>query len=237
MGQFFKSRKVRVFYLFLTLYLLFVPCSPLFSLDLSTGGGLRISPYFENLNITATGISEAKISNSWVDLGIYAFIDAKYAEFNITYYRALSGSYEQSNFGGPLDLKTEYAIADISYLELSLLGKIPLALSMKNKTNLFAGFAYKICLTSDYGYIVNKGDVKKEFWDQMIIKIGAGIDYPFLNKISVRANFSVGISLPTKEWDNRKKAVEALFADIPGINVIYSGLGCEFSLAIVYAIN
>jgi len=55
MSQFFRFLKVRTFFLFVVTFLLLFPCSLIFSLDLSTGAGIRITSYFESLTISVTG--------------------------------------------------------------------------------------------------------------------------------------------------------------------------------------
>ena len=228
----------KVLIILLLMSVLFITTIPVFASDfLAVGGGFKIIPYTENISISADYYESAIISYDWNDYSVYAFFDAKYIELNVSYYRALTGIYEQTNFGGDLDLKTEYAPSSISYLDLSLIGKIPLTIGPAGNTFLFAGFSYKLNLTSDYGYINNNGDVKKEFWDQMWIKSGFSIDIPLHSKIFVRSAFSLAFPLKTKEWDNRIKAMKYIFAEADGLEVNYFGIGAELTIAVGYKIK
>jgi len=217
---------------------LFISCLPLSALDfLAAGGGLRITPYTERMSISSDNFLTATVSYNWVDWGLYAFFDAKYVELNITYYRALSGKYEQSNFGALLDLITEYGALDISYLDLALMGKIPITTGPTGSIFLFGGFAYKFSLTSDYRYKYNSGDVPKEFWDQMWLKFGGSYDIPFNRRLFARTAFSVGFPIITKEWVDRRKIFETLMAGSRGLDISYFGIGAELSAAIGYRIR
>jgi len=228
----------KVLIIFLLMIILFFTTVSVFASDfLAMGGGFKIVPYTESVRISSDNYESASVSYDWNDYSVYAFFDAKYIEFNVSYYRALIGIYEQSNFGGNLDLKTEYAPSSISYLDLSLMGKFPLTIGPAGNTFVFAGFSYKFNLTSDYGYINNNGDVKKEFWDQMWIKSGFSLDFPLHSKIFVRSAFSLAIPLRTKEWDNRIKAMEYIFAGAEGLEVNYFGVGAELTIAIGYKIK
>ena len=226
------------FIILLSMIVLFITTIPVFASDfLAVGGGFKIIPYTENIRISADNYESASISYDWNDYSVYAFFDAKYIELNVSYYRALTGIYEQSNFGAELDLKTEYAPTSISYLDFLLMGKIPLTIGPAENVFLFGGFSYKLNLTSDYGYIDYNGDVKKEFWDQMWIKSGFSIDFPLHSKIFIRSAFSLAFPLKTKEWDDKIKAMKYIFSEVEGLEVNYLGIGAELTIAIGYRIK
>jgi len=215
----------------------FLPGLTIYALDLATGVGLRINPYLEQLTLTAADYEDAYVTNKWLDWGIYAFFDAKYIEFDLSYYRALAGSYEQSKFGEPFDLKTIYKTYNISYLELALLGKYPFTIGPAGQIYIYAGFAYKFNLTADYGYKENNGDIPKEFRDQMKIKVGSGFDFHVYRNIFFRTDLSLGFLIITKEWKDRKILLKNIFTNLSGLKLNYGGFGAELSLAIVYKIK
>jgi len=215
----------------------FLPGLPISAFDLATGVGLRINPYFEQLTLTATDYEDAYVTHNWLDWGIYVFFDAKYVEFDLSYYRTLLGSYEQSKFGEPFDFKTVYKTYDISYLELALLGKFPITIGPAGQIYIYTGFAYRFSLTADYGYKENNGDVPKEFWDQMKIKFGSGFDIHVYRNMFFRTDLSLGFSIITKEWKDRKTLLKNIFTNLPGLKLNYGGFGAELSLAIVYKIK
>jgi hypothetical protein len=227
-----------VFTLFL--HILIVPCFPLFSLDLAAGGGAKITPYAEGIDMTAEGYKTAKLSYEWDEWAMYAFFDAKYVEFSLSYYRALTGVYKLVDFGDPLDFKTTYAISNISYLDLALMGRIPISMESAGVFYFFGGLAYKINLTSDYGYETFSGDYQKDSWNQMWIKIGSGYEFLFGRKLFARLALSLGFLLKNREWDSREKLMSDAFDEIApglGVNVNYSAIGPEFSFAIGYRIK
>jgi len=231
-----NDKQIKLYFVFLIIFLF--SCLPIFSFDhLSTGAGFRITPYFEQLSIKATGYNDANIENTWADMAIYAFFDAKYLEFNLSYYRSFFGYYEQSGIGFPFDMKTEYIPINISYLELALFIKIPFTVGPAGKSYIFAGFAYKLNLTSNYIYKENNGDVNKELWDQMWVKFGGGFDIPIYRKLFFRTEFTIGVSIITEEWKNRKKALQTILTGFSDLDIGYFGLGAELTVAIGYVIS
>ncbi|MCL2067800.1 MAG: hypothetical protein FWG99_10090 [Treponema sp.] len=222
--------------LFITVFVSTLVSFPLFSIDLSAGGGFKITPYTEQLQVSAEGYKTAYIKYNWTDWGVYAFFDAKYVEFDVSYYRALAGSYSQSSFGYPLDLETEYGDLNISYLDLALFVKYPFRIKSSSIIPLF-GFAYKINLTSDYGYNRNEGDVPKEDWDQMWIKTGVGYDLNINRKLFARTAITICFPLETDGWIDKRIGVKRdLSPFISGVKTTFGGIGCEFLLAMGYRI-
>jgi hypothetical protein len=214
----------------------------LFSLDFSVGGGLAIAPYLEGLDVTAPGYQTGHIRNNWVDWGIYAFFDAQYVEAEIGYYSALSGDYEQYDFGGPLDLKSNYDDIAISYLDLGILLKYPIPIG--NDGFVFTpmlGLSYWINLNANYGYeslVDELQDIKKTDWDQLWIKVGFGLDKYLTQKLYLRFAAKINFPLETDDWKTRGNNIGQLFGSvIAGTDTEYSGIGGEFSLALGYRIK
>lgn len=212
----------------------------LFSIELSAGGGAVILPYLEGLNVTAPGYQTGNIRNHWADWGVYAFFDAQYIETEIGYYRAFFGNYEQSNFGYPLDLKSEYDDINISYIDLGIILKYPVKYTKYTVTPLF-GFSYWINIHTDYGYknaYNAANDIKKKDWDQMWIKFGLSVDRYFTKKIYARFTTKLNFPLKTKDWKNRGNRIDEMFGTgISGVSSKYFGVGGEFSLSVGYKIK
>ena len=223
--------------IFLSMILFFVAFFSLFSIDFSTGVGLKITPYTEQIEISAERYKSAYVSYDWVDWSAYAFFDAQYVEFDIGYYRALYGSYSQSSFGAPLDLETQYGDLNISYLDLSLMLKYPIKIKTGAIIPLI-GFSYRINLTSDYGYTSYKGDVPKKDWNQMWIKTGVNYDHNITSKIFARTVFTLCFPIKTPAWGEKCQDLYDIFApSIPGVKTTFGGIGCELSIALGYRIN
>jgi hypothetical protein len=212
----------------------------LFSIDLSVGGGFTLLPYEEGLNIVAPGYKTGNIRNHWADWGLYAFFDAQYVELQAGYYGAFSGDYEQRNFGGILDLKSEFDDIDISYIDLSLLAKYPIKLSGVTITPMF-GLGYWINLEADYGYESLRdtlNDVRKTDWDQWWLKFGLGVDKYLTERLFLRFAIKLDFPLTTEEWKDRGGDIKNAFGIvINDVDAKYSGVGGEFSLALGYKIN
>jgi len=224
---------------FLLLIILFIPCLSLFSLDLAAGAGLTITPYMQRIEVAKEGYFTAHAENNYVDMGFQAFFGAKYAELHATYYRTLLMKYQQRSFGYPLDLMTEYAPVNISYLDLALMGKIPISLENGGTFNFFGGFAYKLNLTSDFGYYSYSGDWSRENWDQMWIKVGGSYDNPMNKKIFTRVAFSLGFPLKNEDWKEMEKIWKDIMRQIghSSAKTSYFGVGAELTLAIGYKIK
>jgi hypothetical protein len=219
----------------------------LFSLDingieLSAGGGAVILPYQEGIDITAPGYREAHIRNNWVNGGIYAFFDARYIEIDMGYYGALSGNYEQSDFGDPLDLNSEYENTSISYFDAGILLKYPIKFNRdKSAFTPMIGFSYWKNLHAEYDYKSSRdaaADIGKKEWDQMWIKAGFGLDHYLVEKIYLRFTVKLDFPIVTKEWDDRGKNIEKIFGiTINGVNSKYFGFGSEFGFSVGYRIK
>ncbi|MDR1444252.1 MAG: hypothetical protein LBI94_05190 [Treponema sp.] len=194
----------------------------------------------EGINISAPGYQTGHIQNHWVDWGIFAFFDAKYAEVEAGYYRPFFGNYEQSDFGYPLDAKSNYDDIKISYLDLGLSLKYPIKYSKYVLTPMI-GFSYWINLSDDYGYktiLDAVYDIKKTDWDQMWVKVGLSVDSYLTEKIYLRPAAKLNFPIVTKDWKNRGSGIkDALGTVISGTNSKYSGVGAEFSLSVGYRIK
>ncbi|MDR2210115.1 MAG: autotransporter domain-containing protein [Spirochaetaceae bacterium] len=212
----------------------------LFSIDLSAGGGFTLLPYEEGLNIVATGYKTGNIRNHWADWGAHVFFDAQYVELQAGYYRAFFGDYEQRNFGGPLDIKSEFDDVDISYIDLSLLAKYPLEFGGVTITPMI-GLGYWINLDADYGYeslTDLSQDVRKTEWDQWWLKFGLGLDKYVTKELYLRFAVKLDFPLTTEEWKDRGGNIKDVFGIvIKVVDAKYSGVGGDFSLALGYKIN
>jgi hypothetical protein len=218
-------------------FLMINMCVGLTALDLKTGGGLTIMAYTEGLDVESKNYYTAHIKNDWIDWGLYAFFDAKYVEFDISYYRALTGKYKQTDFGDPFDLETKYNSLDISYLDFCLMLKYPYRFG-KNTLGFFGGFAYKLNLTSDYSHSPYQGDVRKEYWDELWLKFGAEYDRDLSEKIFIRAKLLFGFPLATKEWKDRASNIQSAFGlVIRDVTATPRGVGGEFGIALGYRIK
>jgi hypothetical protein len=216
----------------------------LFSLDFSVGGGVALVPYTEGLDITAPRHKDAFIRNHWADWGAYAFFDAQYLEAGIGYYKAFFGNYEQSSFGGPLDLKSEYENIGVSYLDLGLSLKYPVKGYLGSNLYVLTpllGFNYWINTRTDYGYktaVDAALDLKKKDWDQMWIKAGFSFDRYYTQKFYTRFAIKLAFPLRTNDWEDRGNSIEGFFKQaITGVNASYGGIGGDFSLALGYRIK
>jgi hypothetical protein len=214
----------------------------LFSLDieLSAGGGAALVPYLEGLNVTASGYKDGHIRNRWVDWGLYAFFDAKYVEAEIGFYKAFFGNYEQSDFGDPLDLTSDYKDIDLSYLDLGIALKYPMEFNNFVLAPLI-GFNYWKNMRADYGYESAQDagqDMKKKDWDQMWIKAGLSLDRYFTRKLYLRLTAKLDFPIQTNDWKDRGNNIEDFFGTaIDGVNSTYFGVGGDFALSLGYRIK
>jgi hypothetical protein len=210
-------------------------------IELSAGGGAVLVPYMEGLDIKAPGYRDGHIRNHWVDGGFYGFFDARYIELDLGYYGALFGDYEQSGFGDPLDLKSEYDDLRISYLDIGVLLKYPVKITNTSVITPMAGFSYWINMGADYGYKGRQdaaNDLRKKDWDQMWIKAGLGFDQYVTEKLFLRFTAKLNFPIVTQDWTSRGNNITDIFGlVIDGVTSQYLGVGGEFALALGYRIK
>jgi hypothetical protein len=100
---------------------------------------------------------------------------------------------------------------------------------------------YWINLNADYGYEFSRTadeDARKTDWDQLWIKMGLSPDYYAAKKVYLRFTAKLNFPLTTDDWDRWGSNFESSLSQlIRGVDVKYSGVGGEFSLAVGYKIE
>ncbi|MDR2694187.1 MAG: autotransporter domain-containing protein [Chitinispirillales bacterium] len=187
------------------------------AVDLSVGGGGFFASDFGGglLGVSAKSASadiEMKQSVPWYGGGIQVFFDAAYAEIGLGLtFAGGTLSTERTRAGETVKDDTS-TTASGTGLNISVLGKYPIALS--DAVTLFptAGIDYATCLSASYTSggkthdfdgktddgNPSEGEPKAGDFSSLWIKFGVGLDYNLSDKLFLRPTVLYGIRLANK---------------------------------------
>jgi hypothetical protein len=184
---------------------------------MSAGGGGVFDLAFSKLKPKVGGGSDT--DGLYAGGGFFAFFDATYAEADV----GMSfGQLKWSSDGGS-DMKF-----NLVYLDLSLLGKYPIALSDKLSLFPLLGLGGHISVSAKHDESGDtlknhSGDEAPTLLSSLWIKAGGGVDFFFTDAIFLRGEVLLGYQLAstyeTSEDDGVGKMVDATGAFAPTVKI------------------
>jgi opacity protein-like surface antigen len=195
----------------------------------SAGVGGFFQDYWTTMTMKYGGEENSSKMN-YAGGGIFAFLDATYAELNIG--MAFGSSKDD-------DAPDDYEAPSLTHLTLGLLGKYPIALSEKLTIFPLVGFDWNVFLSGKSGELEIKpadlkdmGDDYTDSYDAFLIDVGAGADFNIASNLFIRAELRWGFKLNSKrekdmleEYNKMDGAEASIFSTGPKITL---GVGYSF---------
>ncbi|MDR1637289.1 MAG: porin family protein [Treponema sp.] len=172
-------KKTVVVALFLT-----VLGTTVFALDKAAGGGLLLGGTFQGGSESVLGY-DADWTYNRTSFGAFGFFGlSQYVEFNLGFlYKAGEGTV--STKYDKFDLEIDPTTA----LQLGAYGKYPFPISDKFVVFPTAGMDVELTLSDE------------NWWSDLWIRAGAGVDYFFTDALFLRGHFIYGVAIPFNEQD------------------------------------
>jgi len=200
---------------------------------ISVGGGLILGGSFQNYSMNISGINYPSTGYSDFNVGLFAFIDLKYAEFIIAYSHG-SGKGNDLHFSYYLSTGEliEYPTVGPTYeylenyFNIGILGKYPFNINQFLLYPLL-GLQYQLLLSLEVDGVKVTDDLSRN--NSLWVKMGFGMDYYILRNVFIHGKVLWGIKFNSENESNYDTLPNNFtirrFTHQPSLNV---GIGYRF---------
>jgi hypothetical protein len=166
--------------------------------SMSAGGGALFDYSFKNgIEFSESGHS-AYMGIRNMSFGGFVFLDATYAELDVSFAYGLIKLVGEGNFPGGSGESINESAGHMLQLGFSLLGKYPMQMD---------GFTFFPLLGVEYNMVLswsNESDVSDDAGEmsQLGFLAGVGFDFPLSRAVYIRAEALFNLRLPSKAFNN-----------------------------------